>query len=188
VLNLFNRLVTGLLWLAALILFFYFAVVPLQAAAQARGLFAALETQLSSWQEANATNFLIGQVAVGVVAVLLFSLLLWLDLRPRRPRGARIHTVEGGTVELDPHSIARRLEWHLDQLAEIITVVPIVKARGDRVDIQLEIETAPDVDVPMKTDEVVEVTQDIIEQDMGLKLGKLDVRIRHAPFEPEWLE
>jgi hypothetical protein len=55
------------------------------------------------------------------------------------------------------------------------------------VDVRLEIETAPDVDVPMKTDEVVEVARDIIEQDMGLRLGKLDVRIRHAPFEEEWV-
>ena len=38
----------------------------------------------------------------------------------------------------------------------------------------------------MKTDEVVESTRDIIEEDMGLRLGKLDVRMRHLPFEDEW--
>ena len=37
----------------------------------------------------------------------------------------------------------------------------------------------------MKTDEVVDVTRDVIEQDMGLKLGKLDVRMRYAPYEGE---
>ncbi len=114
------------------------------------------------------------------------GLLLWLEIRPNRPKGVRIRTSEG-SAELDPASISRRLEWHLDQLADVITVIPTVKARGDSVDINLEIETAPDIDVAMKTDEVVEVTRDIVEQDMGLKLGKLDVRMRHAPFEPEWV-
>jgi hypothetical protein len=112
---------------------------------------------------------------------------LLIELWPRRRRGVRIHTREGGSAELDTTSVARRLAWHLDQLAEVITVIPDVKARGSSVDVRLEVETAPDVDVPMKTDEVVEVTRDIIEQDMGLRLGKLDVRIRHAPFEEEWM-
>jgi hypothetical protein len=40
--------------------------------------------------------------------------------------------------------------------------------------------------VPLKTDEVVDVTRTVVEQDMGLRLGKLDVHIRCAPFTPEW--
>ena len=65
-------------------------------------------------------------------------------------------------------------------------MIPAVKSRGGAVDIRLEIETAPDIDIPMKTDEVVGVTREVIERDMGLKLGKLDVRMRCEPFEPEW--
>ena len=38
----------------------------------------------------------------------------------------------------------------------------------------------------MKTDELVEVTRMVVEQDMGLRLGKLDVRLRCAPFDPEY--
>ena len=113
-------------------------------------------------------------------------MLLWLEVLALRRRGVRVRTAEGGSVEVETNSIGRRLEWHLDQLAEIITVVPMVKSKGLSVDIKLEIEAAPDVDVPMKTNEVVEVTRDIIEQDLGLKLGKLDVHMRCAPFEPEW--
>ncbi len=65
--------------------------------------------------------------------------------------------------------------------------MPAVKSKGGSVNIKLEVETAPDVDVPMKTDEIVEVTRDIIEQEMGLRLGKLDVQMRYAPFEPDWV-
>ncbi|NJN82587.1 MAG: hypothetical protein HC802_10165 [Caldilineaceae bacterium] len=119
-------------------------------------------------------------------AVLLLGALLTLELWVGRRRGVRIRTAEGGSAELDIKSIGRRLEWHLEQLAEIISVVPAVKSRGGSVNIKLEVETAPDVDVPMKTDEIVEVTRDIIEQEMGLRLGKLDVQMRYAPFEPDW--
>ena len=61
-----------------------------------------------------------------------------------------------------------------------------MRARGSAVDVRLEVEAAPDVDVPLKTDEVVEVARDLIEHEMGLRLGQLDVRIRCAPFDPEW--
>jgi hypothetical protein len=186
VLNLFNRVVAGLFWLALLVLFCYIALLPLQALTALQSALAQVEAQLMVWQTANQTNFIIGQIAVGASAVLLFGSLLLIELWPRRRRGVRIHTREGGSAELDTTSVARRLAWHLDQLSEVITVIPDVKARGSAVDVRLEVETAPNVDVPMKTDEVVEVARDIIEQDMGLRLGKLDVRIRHAPFEEEW--
>ena len=98
----------------------------------------------------------------------------------------RIRMPDGGNVELDTDSVGRRLQWHLDQVAEVITVAPFVSARGGDVDIRLEIETGPEVDIPMKTDELVEVTRMVVEQDMGLRLGKLDVRLRCAPFDPEY--
>ncbi len=184
--NVFNRITALILWLALLILAIYLAVFSLQAVGQIQAGLNGVAEWLVAQQAQSATNFLIAQLALGMVAVLLLGMLLWLEIRPTRPKGVRIRTSEG-SAELDPASISRRLEWHLDQLADVITVIPTVKARGDSVDINLEIETAPDIDVAMKTDEVVEVTRDIVEQDMGLKLGKLDVRMRHAPFEPEWV-
>jgi len=186
VINLFNRLVAVVVWLVLLAGVIYLAVAPARVFTGVAARMGGFAEQLAVWQTASATNFLIGQIAVGLTALLLFGTLLWVELWPKRRRGVRVHTSEGGSVELDTQSIARRLVWHLDQLAEVITVIPDVKARGSAVDIRLEIETAPDIDVPMKTDEVVEVTRDIIEQELALKLGKLDVRMRHAPFDEKW--
>jgi hypothetical protein len=142
---------------------------------------------LREQQAEHPTNFLIAQIAVGIGSVLVFGLLITLEILTGQSRGVRIRTAQGGSAELDTASIGRRLNWHLDQLAEIISVVPAVKSKGGSVDIRLEIEAAPDIDVPMKTDEVVEATREIIEEDMGLKLGKLDVRMRYAPFDPDWV-
>lgn len=184
--NAFNRIVAIILWLSLLALSIYLALFSLQAVAQIQAGLSQLAGWLLAQQTDRPTNFLIAQIAFGIVMVVLLIMLLWLEVRPHRPKGVRIRTSDG-SAELDPSSISRRLAWHLDQLADVITVIPTVKSRGDSVDINLEIETSPDIDVAMKTDEVVEVTRDLVEQDMGLKLGKLDVRMRHAPFEPEWI-
>lgn len=182
----FNRLTATLIWLFLLLIVCYFAITPIQALGQVRTATSTLSEMLQSWQASDPTNFMIGQAALGVAAIALFGMLIWLEILTGRRRGVRIRTAEGGSAELATDSIGRRLQWHLDQLAEVITVVPLVKSRGGSVDIKLEIEAAPDVDIPMKTDEVVEVTRDIVEHDMGLRLGKLDVHMRCAPFEPEW--
>ena len=184
---LFNRLVAALLWLILLVSLAYVAVAPLGAVNQAQFQLGALHTWLQGQRAASPTEFVVGQIAFGVGAILVMGTLLVLELWPGQRRGVRVRTAEGGSVELDTQSVSRRLEWHLDQLAEIISVVPAVKSKGGSVDIRLEVETAPDVDVPMKTNEVVEVTRDLIEEEMGLKLGKLDVHMRYAPYEPDWV-
>jgi len=184
--NLFNRILAILLWLLLLATALVLAVMPMAAVGWLQTQVDALARWLATWQTANPTYFLVAQASVGIGAILLFGTLLFFEVLSGRKRGVRIRTTEGGSAELDTNSVGRRLQWHLDQLAEVITVIPAVKSRGRSVDIRLEIETAPDIDIPMKTDEVVDVTREVIERDMGLRLGKLDVHMRCAPFEPEW--
>ncbi len=186
--NTFNRVVATTLWLLLLVIVSLTATAPLSILQWLQSALSDLVQWVAQQQIENSTNFLIGQIAVAVAAVLLFGFLAFLEVWTARARGVRLRTGQGGTVELDTGSIARRLTWRLDQLSEVISVVPTVRSKGVAVDIKLEIETAPDIDVPMKTDEVVDVTREIIEQDMGLKLGKLDVRMRYAPMEPEWVQ
>ena len=184
--NAFNRVVVTMLWLLLLIGLIVAATTPLASTGWLITQITAFDQWLTGWQAANPTYFIIGQAAVGISSLLLFGALIFAEIMSARRRGVRIRTTEGGSAEVDTGSIGRRLQWHLDQMAEVINVMPSVKSRGGAVDIRLEIETAPDVDIPMKTDEVVEVTREVIERDMGLRLGKLDVHVRCAPFEPEW--
>lgn len=186
--NTFNRVVAIILWGTIMAVIGLVAVMPFPAVAWIQEMSAQAAMWLAERQAANPSNFLIGQIAIGVSALLIFGLLIGLEIWSGQRRGVRIRTVQGGSAELDTASIGRRLSWRLDQLAEVISVVPLVKSKGGSVDIKIEIEAAPDVDVPMKTDEVVEVTRDLIEDDMGLKLGKLDVHMRYAPIDPEWVQ
>jgi hypothetical protein len=181
-----NRVVAATFWLLLLVCTAVFAVAPFQTLAALQRQLTEVETQLVQLQAGNATNFIIGQATTGIVAVVVFGLLFWLTAIWGYRRGVRIRTVEGGSAELDTDSIGRRLEWELEQVAEVSNVVPIVKARGDAVDIRLELEVAPEVDIPMKTNEVLIITRNVIEEDIGLHLGKLDVHLRCAPPEPEF--
>ncbi len=144
---------------------------------------------LSERKAANPTNFLIGQIAAAITAVLLFGFLAVLECGRRdAAQGAHPHGAEGGSAELDPNSVSRRLSWRLDQqLAEIVTVAPTVKAKGGAVDIKLEIETAPDVDVPMKTDEVVEVARRLSKRTWGLSSASW-MSACVTPVDPDWVQ
>jgi hypothetical protein len=182
----FNRIVAIILWMALLTACAWLAVAPFNALEQTQAWISDLLSTLGEWKSDNSTNFIIGQAAFGISTLLFFALLIWLEIFTMRRRGVRIYTAEGGSAELDTNSVGRRLAWHLDQLAEIVTVVPTIKSRGGAVDIMLEIEAAPDVDIPFKTDEVVQLTREVVEDELGLRLGKLDVRMRCAPFDPNW--
>lgn len=184
--NTFNRIIAIVLCVVLMAAVGVAAVAPMTTIVFIQDALIQVETWLRAQQEIDASNFLIGQIAVGVIALIIFGVLIGLEIWGGQRRGVRIRTAQGGQAELDTSSISRRLSWQLDQLAEVISVVPIVRSKGGSVDIKLEIEAAPDIDVPMKTDEVVEVTRDLIEQDMGLKLGRLDVHMRYAPMDPEW--
>lgn len=182
----FNRIVVILLWLALLVGAVFVALDPVRAAETLAQWATTWADDLTTWRNENPTNYLIAQVAFGIGSVVLVALLLWMQLSTLRKRGVRIYTADGGAAELDADSVGRRLSWHLDQIAEVISVIPNVKPRGSAVDIHLEIEAAPDVDIPMKTEEVVQVAREVIESDLGLRMGKLDVRMRCAPFQPDW--
>lgn len=184
--DMFNRIVATTLWILLFIAVTVVAVIPLGSLAWMDGQIGALTTTLSEWRQSAPTNFVVGQAAAVVVTLLLFGTLIGMEILRGRRRGVRVRTSGGGAVELDTASIGRRISWQVDQVAEVVSVVPSVKSRGSAVDIRLEVETAPDIDVPMKTDEVVNVTRELIEQEMGLKLGKLDVHMRYAPYDPDW--
>ncbi|MCX6032943.1 MAG: alkaline shock response membrane anchor protein AmaP [Chloroflexi bacterium] len=183
--NVFNRILTILLLLVLLALLVVFAAVPRESVtAVQRGLenAGAFVTQAES---AYYWLFIAARIVLGVLAVLLFGWLLWAELRPHRPRAVRVHTEAGSQATVTTDSVGRRLAWHIDQLADVISVTPRVSARGKAVDVLLELETRPEIDVPMKTDEVVSVAREVITERMGLQAGKIEVRIKHAAYQEE---
>ena len=180
--NVVNRVIIVVLILIIIVLVAVLVMAPKQSiqlgeqAMQAAGQYTAnLESQ-------NWALFASGRVIVGGTALFLCLLLLWLELRRARRKTIRVQKTAGGEAFITIESIAQRLSYTIDQLPDVVHVAPRITARSKTVDIDLLLETAPDIDVPMKTEEVLQVTKDVVEGRMGLKLGKVQVKIKHAPY------
>jgi hypothetical protein len=120
-----------------------------------------------------------------VFTVLVWAIcvaLLWLEVRRPRPKTIVVQRVSGGQAELTADSIVSRLEYNIDQLPDVIRARPHVRTARKGVRVELAVETSPEVEVPSKSEEIQEVTRDIIENQMGLKLESMRVVMRHAPY------
>lgn len=180
--SVFNRLIASVVFIALLLLGAAIGAVPFMALDAAQSALEWAVIALRQTQESRPALFVVGQVAVVLASLAIFGFLLWLELR-RPYSGSAPLTLEGeaqADVTLD--SVVQRLNWHLAQLADVTTARARVRARGRLVDVEIEIETAPVVEVPMKTEEVVAVAREVVEERMGLHMGKVNVRMRHAPF------
>ena len=87
-----NRLVAILLWLVLLAGVSVAVAAPLTSVTWAQSQLESVGQWLAVQQTDHSTNFLIGQIGVGVVGVLLFGLLIVLELWSMRRRGVRIRT------------------------------------------------------------------------------------------------
>lgn len=175
--NTFNRIVMVLgilIWIAAVT---YVVLLPLDAVGVARlGLD---QFERSLFDDLFFTYFL---AASGVILFILL-VLLWLELRRPRRRTVRIKTDGRGNAQLDIESVIQSLEYRVDELAGVRQVRTHVRSRGKDVDVALDLDTSPSVNIPVLTDQVVSLAQDIVEGQLGLKMhGQVRVNIKHEPY------
>jgi uncharacterized alkaline shock family protein YloU len=178
--NIVNRLITGLVLLAAILLAVAVIVLPRQIITALQQGLTTLGTALTS--PLNYVLWALFWALVVVVAILL----LWLQI-PRGPRHAvRIAHVKGGEATLSTEAIVQRLRQELSQVTQVQELTPKVTPSGSSVNVHLDLLTDPDVDVPSKTHEVLALARETVEKKMGLKAGKISVQVRHGslPAKP----
>jgi uncharacterized alkaline shock family protein YloU len=180
--NTFNRVVVVLLLLVTIIVMTIVLVVP-------RPVIEALQEWL--WNlDANLALvsppiLLVMGVALALLVDVICVVLIWLEFRRRRPGAIRVQSVTGGQAELSVDSVARRLERDISRLEGVTFIKPNVWGRRGGVEVELDLETSPEADVPTKTEEVCQVTREAVEDKMGLRLRKVRVNIKHAPYPTE---
>ena len=176
--NVFNRIVVILLLLFSvplLLLLIGVVVFPVQGADVLSALVGGLRNI------STATKLLI--IVAALFLFIIDIILLWFELRqPAASQTVRIKQVTGGEAEMSTDSIEGRLAYNIDQLTDVIRVTPTVTGRGKGVEVLLAVETRPDIDVPAKTEEVMNVARQVVEDRMGLELARIRVNINHAPF------
>lgn len=122
--------------------------------------------------------------AVMLLVMLVAFVLLVLELRPA-PREVLIpvRTAEGGETVVAASAVQRRLQWAIDQLDDVVEVYPLVRPKGDGVEVLLSVRTTPNIDVPMKDSEIKQTARSVLEEQFGIKVKKLVVNIDHSPME-----
>ncbi len=180
--NFTNRILGFILFLVIFLLLIILAAIPFQALSWLQGQLGHFSQWATTYRFSNQLIFNLGRVTLAAIAVLIILPLMIAELPHKKQEPAVALRTEHGEIRVTAESIAKRLAWHLDQLADVITVDPVVKPRGDRVNIDLHIETSPEIDLPMKTEEIMLASKEIIEKDMGLKLGKLNVNLSHSAY------
>jgi hypothetical protein len=184
--NVFNRLVMIVLLVVSMILLPVVLVLVTALPGTATTIGQQALSLLDVFEQNPLRSIIVG-VSLAVLTFVICGLLLWLELHRPSQKVVRIHKVSGETAKMTTDSIARRLEYHIDQLAEVVSVKPKITARGKGVDVRLLVETAPEIDVPAKTEEISKVAREVIEEKMGLKLaGKIEIQIKHAPYSKDW--
>ncbi len=177
--NTLNRVVVILMLLVAIPLCNVLLITPLELARLLQAASGAVIGTLSQIRP---------EVRYGLGILLALALdtllILWLlfEIRPPR-RIVRVPAVSGAIVAVAVDSIRDRLKYHLDQLAGVIEVHPQVIPYRDGLRVELDVLTTPEVEVPSKAQEVLQMARMVVEDQMGLRLhGQPVVRIRHAPY------
>jgi hypothetical protein len=183
--NVVNRLVMILLILVIIFVVAMVAILPEDTLKLSSAFFDYMRVGAENYRTNNWVIYYAGRVIIGGGLVLICLLLLWLELRRPRKRTIRVQKVAGGEAHIAIESIAQRLAYNIDQLPDVIRVTPRIVSRARGMDIELLLETSPDIDVPMKTEEVLQVAREVVVERMGLKLGKVQVKIKHAPYPRE---
>ncbi len=185
--NVFNRLVMCLLLVIIMVVAALFILVPQQTLNVVMVSFKWMLDWTAAYMRSDNTRLLFAAARLigGGLVILACLVLLWLELRQPRKKTVRVQKLSGGEAHIAVNSIEQRLAYNIDQLPDVINVSPRINSRTRGVDIDLLLETSPDIDVPMKTEEVLEVTREVIVERMGLKLGKVQVQIKHAPYPKE---
>ena len=144
-------------------------------------------TVLTGWiEQLDAMTFaqrLIGALIAAAVAALAF-LMLVVELRPGTSSTVRVKAEDGSVTTIEREAISQRVQYAVDMLDDVVGVSPRIAGRGEGLSVHLDVVTTPVVDIPMKTTEIRETTRRVIEEQMGLHLKKLTLKVDHSSLGP----
>jgi len=182
--NLINRTIIVMLLLFGLVLSCVSVFVILFFRPQVTPVLSSTVNTFGAGQLALTQFFCIG------IAVLVFAisiLLLYLELMPSGKQRMHLKSIQGADVLMSSDAISSQLQYALDPLPGVIRAQPkIFKGKGDGIDVMIDLTTTPDVNVKKKTDQVMDVTRTVLEGGLGLRVGKVQIKLEQmkAPKNP----
>jgi uncharacterized alkaline shock family protein YloU len=111
-----------------------------------------------------------GLAGILFLVLLVSILLLILELYIRRPQTVTVANLKTGTARISVASIADQIRQDVIKVSEIHNVRVRVEPKGKGIVARLLVEISQDIDVPSKTQEVMQVVQNTVSSKLGLKL------------------
>lgn len=175
--NLFNRILVSLVLLAFIVATLLMSLLP-------RPMIDALQALLaSSAQGLDSTTQLAG-AAIGLLAAGAALLLLLAELKPPARHSVVVAEGAAGTAELTNDSVSLRVKRAAEAIGGVREASPTVHSRGKAVDVLLRLSTDPDIDLPEKSQEVLQAVRAEIENKMGIQIKSLKVTVKHGAGSP----
>jgi hypothetical protein len=170
----FNRVLVTLLLIVLCATLIWAMLQPLQ-------IVEALRLTANGLEDVMYSNYFL-YLGIAAAALFVVLVLFWLEVRRRARKTVKVYQVSTGDVELSVSSIGQSLVHYIDGLSGVVKVRPRIISRGKALDVVLNVETRPDVDVPAKTSEICQVARDVVEGKLGLHLRKIQANIKYAPY------
>lgn len=175
--NTFNRIIVVLAIIVALAVVAFIMARPLEAIEIARVGLRYFEEGLFDEQ------FFYIFLGIGAGIELILLILLWLELRRRTRDSVQVDIEGGGRAKLSISSVAQSLEYRIDELPGVRRVRPRIKSRGKDLDVTIDLDTSPSVNIPVLSAKVVDLCRDILEGQLGVKIhNKVQVNVKHEPY------
>ncbi len=120
-------------------------------------------------------------IAVAVLIFVIAIVVLVLEIQRPGLSGLRVQQVSAGQVQVTAVAITQRLQNEILAIPEVTKAKShVTAAKKGTVDLFLQIETTPDVNIPEKTQEIIQAAKQLTEEKIGLKLGKVQVQVDHS--------
>ncbi len=177
--NAFNRAVVILLALLLIVLLIVAAVVPNTVLQNASF---ALDRATDALRVGWPTSYLIF-LGMDIVLIFLLIVLLWLELRPRPVQTVTLRGETGALAEVNTSSIEQSLEYRLGQIEDVLDVNARVRGRKGGVNVLVDLETIPEIDIPDKVAQVRQVMYDLVETKMGIPIANHRIRMQQVGYD-----
>ena len=171
--NVLNRLAVSLVLLVVAILAVAVALLPGTVSGSLRSLLALLEGAQGSPMQLLVS-------AAGLVVAVGALFLLAMEWRPRPRRAVVVTRGPSGTAELSTDSVSVRVRRAVEGVASVSDVSPTVLSKGKTVDILIKVTVDPEVDLPQKTEEIMQAVRTEVEGKMGIPIKGLKVAMKQA--------
>lgn len=167
--NTVNRVVLVVLLLAVMVLCSFVLVLPVETlrtiAQQAGGL-------ADSLARVRPVVRLPVGILLAVIVNLVAILLIILEVGRRAPTSIKVEQVTGGEATLGVASIGDQLKAEIKQLPGVMQVKPRVSAKRKGVVVEIDAKIAAETGVPGEAEKIVETVRRVVEEKMGLRLGR----------------